>query len=179
MSDYKRLERKLVYKGAIIDVYCDDIQIPDGRVRQWDFIDHKGAAAMLPVDNDGNIIMVRQYRNSIDRYTLEIPAGGKEPEEDGLVCAMRELEEETGYRTDEAHHLFDLYTTVAFANEKIAIYYTEKLIPSKQNLDDGEYLNVERYTLDELIQMVFENKIQDAKTIAALMAYKVIKTQKQ
>ena len=60
MSDYKRLERKLVYKGAIIDVYCDDIQIPDGRVRQWDFIDHKGAAAMLPVDNDGNIIMVRQ-----------------------------------------------------------------------------------------------------------------------
>lgn len=175
MNEYKRINRTLVKNGAIIDYYQDTILLPDGSEKIYDFIDHKGAAAVVPVLPDGRIIMVRQERNAIDDESLEIPAGGKNPGEAFDVAAMRELEEETGYRCDKVTHLFDLFTTVAFSNEKIGIYLAEDLIPSKQNLDDDEYLSVEIYSLDELQHLIAEGCIRDAKTIAALMYYKAIK----
>lgn len=119
--------------------------------------------------------MVRQERNAIDGESLEIPAGGKNPGEEFDVAAARELEEETGYRCDKISHLFDLYTTVAFSNEKIGIYLAEDLIPSKQNLDEDEYLSVEIHSLEELQNMITQGSIHDAKTIAALMYYKAMK----
>ena len=127
---------------------------------------------MIPVDADGKIILVRQYRNAIDQYTLEIPAGGLNPGEESKICAMRECEEETGYKPGETHHLIDLYTTVAFSNEKISIYYTNELTATNQNLDEDEYVTVERYSIDELTSMIFEGKIVDAKTISGILAYK-------
>lgn len=176
MEHVKRLNRELIYEGQIIDVYKDHVLVPNGNEADWDFIGHKGAAAMVAVDKDGKLFMVRQYRNAIDSESLEIPAGGLNPGEDMKTCAMRELEEEIGYRTLDAKHLFDLNTTVAFCNEKIGIYYTEELIPSKQNLDEDEVIHVEKYELDELVQMIFENKISDGKTIAAILAYKALKS---
>ena len=116
--------------------------------------------------------MVRQYRNAVNRFTLEIPAGGLNPGEDTKTAAARELEEETGYRSERIEHLLDLYTTVAYCNEKIGIYYTEELQPSKQHLDEDEYVEVERYPLQDLIEMIYRGEIMDAKTIAALLAYK-------
>ena len=175
MNEYKRIGRTLIKTVAIIDYYQDTIQLPDGSVKTYDFIDHKGAAAVVPVLPDGRIIMVRQERNAIDGESLEIPAGGKNPGEEFDVAAARELEEETGYRCDKISHLFDLYTTVAFSNEKIGIYLAEDLIPSKQNLDEDEYLSVEIHSLEELQNMITQGSIQDAKTIAALMYYKAMK----
>ncbi len=175
MNEYKRINRTLIKKGAIIDYYQDTIQLPDGAEKTYDFIDHKGAAAVVPVLPDGRILMVRQERNAIDDESLEIPAGGKNIGEAFDAAAMRELEEETGYRCDKVVHLFDLYTTVAFSNEKIGIYLAENLVESKQNLDEDEYLSVETYSLDELQHMISEGRIRDAKTIAALMYYKAIK----
>lgn len=175
MNEYKRIGRTLIKTGAIIDYYQDTIQLPDGSVKTYDFIDHKGAAAVVPVLPDGRIIMVRQERNAIDGESLEIPAGGKNPGEEFDVAAARELEEETGYRCDKISHLFDLYTTVAFSNEKIGIYLAEELIPSKQNLDEDEYLSVEIHSLEELQNMITQGNIHDAKTIAALMYYKAMK----
>ncbi len=175
MEDIKRVDRKLEHKGHIVDFYTDYMELPNHKIVQWDFIAHKGAAAIVPVTEDGNIIMVRQYRNAIDRYTLEIPAGAVNPGESKEVAAIRECEEETGYKALEVKHLFDLYTTVAFCNENIGIYYTTKLASGKQNLDEDEYVNVEIHSLDELIQMIFEGKIQDAKTMAALLAYKQLR----
>lgn len=172
MEDYSRVDRILMHKGVIVDFYADKVKIPNGNIATWDFIKHKGAAAIVPVDEDGKILMVRQFRNAIDRDTLEIPAGGLEPGEDTRVCAARELEEETGYRSEHVEHLIDMYTTVAFCNEKIDIYYATNLIPSKQNLDEDEFINVERYSIDELTQMILEGKIQDGKTISAILAYK-------
>ncbi len=116
--------------------------------------------------------MVRQYRNAIDKYTLEIPAGGLNSGEDMKTCAIRELEEETGYKTKDAKHLIDIYTTVAFCNEKIGIYYTDQLEVSKQHLDEDEFVNVEIHTLEELVQMIFDGTIEDSKTISAILAYK-------
>lgn len=172
MDEIKRVKRKLEHKGSIVDFYSDYMELPDHKIAKWDFIAHKGAAAIIPVREDGKIIMVRQYRNAIERFTLEIPAGAINPGETLEQTAIRECEEETGYKALEAKHLFDLYTTVAFCNEKIGIYYSEKLEKSTQNLDENEYVNVEFYEIDELIQMIFDGKIQDSKTISALLAYK-------
>lgn len=173
--EYKRLKRIPVHKGEIIDVYTDTMKLPNGNTAEWDFISHKGAAAIVPVNKEGKIIMVKQYRNAIEQFTLEIPAGGLNAGEDMKACAARELEEETGYRSNEIEHLFDLFTTVAFCNEKIGIYYTEELIPSKQSLDEDEFVLVEAYSLEELTEYIFQGKIVDAKTIAAILAYKVKK----
>ncbi len=172
MEQLKRKDRKLIRKGHIFEYYEDTLELPDRKEAFYDFINHKGAAAILPVDSDGKIIMVRQYRNAINRFTLEIPAGGLNPGEDTKTAAARELEEETGYRSERIEHLLDLYTTVAYCNEKIGIYYTEQLQPSKQHLDEDEYVEVERYPLQDLIEMIYRGEIMDAKTIAALLAYK-------
>ena len=174
-NGYKRLKRVPVHKGHIIDIYTDTMSLPSGRTADWDFIAHKGAAAIVPVDQDGKIIMVRQYRNAVEKFTLEIPAGGLNKGEDMKTCAARELEEETGYRSQKVEHLIDLYTTVAFCNEKIGIYYSEDLIPSKQNLDEDEFVSVERYTLSELVEFILNGTIDDAKTISAILAYKTKK----
>ena len=175
MSDeIKRIDRTLIHKGSIIEYYVDTMHFPNGNEAKWDFIKHNGAAAVIPVTDDGKILMVSQYRNALERYTLEIPAGGLNPGEATITAAARELEEETGYRAaDELELLISIYTTVAFCNEKIDIYVARNLVKTQQHLDEDEFLNVGAYTLAELEQMIFEQKIQDAKTISALMAYKV------
>ena len=172
MEQVKRIKRELIAKGHIIDYYHDTVQIPNGNVAVWDFIGHKGAAAVVPVREDGKILMVRQYRNALDRETLEVPAGGlngaDEPTEE---AAMRELEEETGYRCEKVEFLISIRTTVAFCNEKIDIYVAKDLIPSKQNLDEDEFIDVEAYSVEELMEMIYSTKIQDSKKISAIMAY--------
>ena len=172
MEPLKRIGRELVYKGAIIDLYRDKVQDPEGRVQDYDFIGHKGAAAVMPVTDEGKIVMVRQYRNALDRFTLEIPAGGLDSvDEPGIKCAARELEEETGYKSDNLEHLLTVNTTIAFCNEKIEIYLARNLQKSKQNLDEGEYVDVEEYTIEELVEKVYNTEILDAKTVAAIMTY--------
>lgn len=174
MEEFKRLERKLVYKGRIIDLYQDTIQVANGNIVYWDFIGHKGAAAVVPVLPDGRILMVRQYRNALDRYTLEIPAGGVDtPDEPHYEAAMRELREETGYVTDELELLIVVNTTVAFCNEKISIYVANVTDEAgEQDLDEDEYINVVPYEVSELERMIYAGEIMDSKTVAAIMAYK-------
>ena len=174
MEDIRRIRRDLVYKGKILNFYEDYMALPNGNTAVWDFIEHKGAAAVVPVTSDGKILMVRQYRNALERYTLEIPAGAVnylgEPKEE---CAARELEEETGYRAGKLEWLMNVNTTVAFCNELIGIYVAQDLIPTSQHLDEDEFLNVEKHDLDELLAMVYDGRITDGKTAAALLAYRV------
>ena len=174
MEEFRRIKRELVAKGAIIDYYQDTMQIPNGNIAKWDLIDHKGAAAVVPVTADGKILMVRQYRNALDRYTLEIPAGAlDEVGEPGIECASRELEEETGYRSENLEWLITLRTTVAFCNERIEVYVAHDLIPSKQHLDEDEFIELGAYTIEELKEKIFSGEIEDAKTVSSLMAYAV------
>lgn len=175
MEKFKIMDKHLEHHGHIVDFYSYDMKVPNGNEVQWDIIEHKGAAAIIPVDEEGKIILVRQYRGAIDDFLLEIPAGGRDSvEEDFKLCAARELEEEIGYLSDEIHHLVDYHSAAAYTSEKIAIFYTEKLIPSHQHLDENEFVQIERYTLDEVIGMIADGKITDGKTIAAIMAYKVL-----
>jgi len=169
---YERLDRTLVKKGAIIDYYQDTMKVPNGNTAQWDFIDHKGAAACVAVKKNGKLVMVRQYRNALERDTLEVPAGARDSvTEDTMVCAVRELEEETGYKSNKVSKLLNLRTTVAFCNEMVDVYLAEDLVPGKQCLDDAEDIRVEAYELNDLLEMIYSGKMQDAKTVAAILAY--------
>lgn len=169
-----RLDRQLKYKGNILNIYEDTV-LANGHMAHWDFIHHVGAAAVLPVADDGKILMVRQYRNALDSFTLEIPAGKlDDPEEPKVECAFRELEEETGYRVEspeKLEYLMSLNTTVAFCDEAIDIFVAHSLIPSSQNLDEDEVIQVEARELGELEHMIYAGEITDGKTIAAIMAY--------
>ncbi|MCR5790851.1 MAG: NUDIX hydrolase [Lachnospiraceae bacterium] len=168
----ERTERTLMHHGNIVDFYQDTMKLPDGGTEYFDFISHKGAAAVVPILPDDRILMVKQYRNAIDDYTLEIPAGGRNgADEPTFDCAVRELEEETGYRAEreDVSFLLSLYTTVAFCNEKIDIYLAKNLKKTSQHLDDDEFIDVEAFTIGELTDMVLTGKIVDAKTIAAVM----------
>lgn len=172
-EEFKRLNRELMYHGVIVDFYKDTVQVPNGNVVEWDFIGHKGAAAVVPVRADGKLLMVRQYRNALDRYTLEIPAGGLNgASEPTLDAAARELEEETGYRSEDLELLLTIRTTVAFCNEKIDIYVAKNLIKGEQHLDEDEFIHVEAYSVDELSDMILSGKIEDSKTVAAIMSYR-------
>ena len=173
MQQITRINRELKYKGTMIEMYSDTISVPNGNITHWDFIKHKGAAAVVPITDDGKVVMVRQYRNALDRETLEIPAGGLNSQEETTKdAAARELEEETGYQSNDLELLITVATTVAFCNEMIDIYVARNLIQSKQNLDEDEYVEVEEYTVDELADMIYAGKINDSKTISAIMAYK-------
>ena len=168
----KRINRELKFKGKIIDFYQDTMEIDGDHTVVWDFIRHKGAAAVVPVTDDGKILMVRQYRNALDRYTLEIPAGALDAEDEpGILCAGRELEEETGYRSEDLEWVITLRTTVAFCNERIEVYVARNLIPSKQHLDEDEFIDLKAYTIEELKEKIFSGEIEDGKTISSLLAY--------
>ena len=167
-EDVKRMGRELAYQGTVLKVYKDHMKFSNGNTEDWDFIHHDGAAAVIPVMDDGKILMVKQYRNALERDTLEIPAGKlDDPDEEGIVCASRELKEETGYSSDDLEWLLTIRTTVAFCDERIA----RNLIPGEQHLDEDEFVDVKAYKLEELKEMIFEGKIQDSKTMAAILAY--------
>ncbi|MCR4829917.1 MAG: NUDIX hydrolase [Pseudobutyrivibrio sp.] len=174
MEKIERIDRKLIHKGAILDIYEDTVRLPNGKEDKWDFVSHRmGAACVLAVRPDGKLIMVRQYRNALDRFTLEVPAGKRDSlDEDTKICAARELEEETGYRAGKLEKLLSLKTTVAFCDEFIDVYLATELEKiGEQNLDEAEDIDIEAYDLKELMEMCYEGKLQDAKTVAAIMAY--------
>ena len=174
MEKIERIDRKLIHKGAILDIYEDTVRLPNGKEDKWDFVSHRmGAACVLAVRDDGKLLMVRQYRNALDRITLEVPAGKRDSiDEDTSICAARELEEETGYRAGKLEKLLSLKSTVAFCDEFIDVYLATELQKiGEQHLDEGEEIDIEAYDLKELMDMCYEGKLQDAKTVAAIMAY--------
>lgn len=173
MSDeVKRVKRELAYEGTVVKVYKDYMEFANGTKEVWDYIHHDGAAAVVPVLEDGRILMVTQYRNALERETLELPAGKLDaPGEPGIECAARELEEETGYRSENLEWFLTLRTTVALCNEKIDIYVARDLKPSVQKLDEAEYVTVKAYTLEELKKKIYAGEMEDSKTVAAILAY--------
>lgn len=170
----RRINRELVYQGTILDIYKDTMDVGNGKIEEWDYVAHrKGAACVLPVLPDGRILMVHQYRNALERDTIEVPAGARDSvNEDTIVCASRELEEETGYKSGRISYLLSLRTTVAFCNEMVDVYLAEDLVQGEQHLDDAEDIDVCAYELDTLLDMIYKGEIQDGKTVAAILAYK-------
>ncbi|MGE5473134.1 MAG: NUDIX domain-containing protein [Ignavibacteriales bacterium] len=161
----KTLGVEQIYKGYIISLEKIAVELPDGRISNRDVVRHPGASMVIPVMDDGKIIMVRQYRKAIEKASLEMPAGKLDAGEEPLACAKRELEEETGYIAQTFKHLATTDSAPGFTDEHIYIYLARGLKPGKMNLDSDEFIENETYSIDELINMVLCGKITDAKTI--------------
>ena len=167
----ERLNRELKYQGTILKIYEDTVRVK-GHEAKWDFIHHDGAAAVVAVTKEGKLLMVRQYRNALDRYTLEIPAGKLDaPGEPTIECARRALEEETGFRCENLEYLLSINTTIAFCDEHIDVFLAKDLIPSAQHLDPDEEIIVEEWELKDLLELIYSGKMKDGKTVASILAY--------
>lgn len=166
----KKLDSTLKYKGSILSVYQEKMQIGDN-VAYWDLVVAGHAATCIPILPNGNIVMVRQYRPTMEDYVLELPAGKYNEGEDGKICAVRELEEETGYKGEVVEELVTYYPTVAFCTEVIHIYVMNNLKKGEVHFDPDEETVVEEWAVEDLKKAIFNKEIKDGKTIAGLMSY--------
>ncbi|MCW5875714.1 MAG: NUDIX hydrolase [Anaerolineales bacterium] len=166
--DFKVLQSELVYKAHKFDVRRDHIQLPDGRTGDYDIVVHNGAVAMLPLDADGRIHFVRQFRPSTGKRILEIPAGTLEPGEPPEACAQRELREEIGMAPGRLTPLSDFYLAPGYSTERMYIFLAEELTPEELPADEDEFLQVEKLSLAEAFVAMQGGEIEEAKTMLAL-----------
>ena len=166
----KMVKKNYVYQGKILSLRVDDAQLPDGKPCKREIIEHSGGACVLYVEND-SVLLVRQFRYAYGEMLWEIPAGKLEKGEDPKITASRELEEETGIRSEDLSLLFIDYPTPGYTNEKIYIYEAKNGKKVSQNLDDGEFLTAEFVPLTKVKEMLDTGEIKDGKTIIALLKY--------
>lgn len=170
----KCLVSKEIYRGKIIYVHKDSVSLPDGSESIREIVEHSGGVAVIPVDDEGNVWCVRQYRYAFADHLLEVPAGKLEDGEDPLECAVRELSEETGFTAEKFTYLGSLLPSPGYCKETLHLYLATGLKPGKAHLDPGEFLDVERHSLRELTDMVMNNELTDAKTAMAVLKAKYI-----
>lgn len=167
----KRLNSKFTYNGKILDIYVDEVSLPNGKTSFREYIKHPGATAILAVLDNGNILMVKQYRYPAGDVLLEIPAGRINENEDPASCAVRELEEETGYRAGEIVPYMDIFLAPGYSNEKIYVYLATNLKKTSTNWDDDEFLEILEIEPKKIKEMILNNEIPDSKTAAVILKY--------
>ncbi len=170
----KQLSHELAYKCFFMDLYEDDVLLPNGKTSKRIYIQHNSAAAVLPITKEGKIILVKQYRYPIRSISIEIPAGKKDSKtESGLVCATRELEEEAGYGSNHFEKIIDLNSCVGYSNEVIELFIARNCykIENPKPQDEDEFVELMELTQSEVKQMIKNKDIQDAKTLVALQHY--------
>jgi ADP-ribose pyrophosphatase len=161
---------KNIYSGKVVTLNIDRVQLPNGETVDLETIRHPGAAAVVPVKDDGTVVLIRQFRHAAGGFIYEIPAGKLQPGEAPLQCASRELEEEIGYRASSFKLLVSILTAPGFADEVIHIYRGTGLTKGRQRLDRDEVLEVVEMKLAEAVRKIEDGTIRDAKTIVGLQA---------
>lgn len=173
--DERPVSSEQIFDGKVLKLFVDQITLPDGKPAVREVIRHVGAVCVIPLTDEGEVICVKQYRYPIERVTLEIPAGKLESkDEDPREAALRELREETGAHCRDLIFLGELYTSPAILDERIYMYFARGLTYGETDPDDDEFLDVLRVPLDEMVQMVLDGKISDAKTQIAVMKVKLL-----
>lgn len=164
----KMLEKEIVFEGNIITVRYDRVTLPDGAPATREFIQHPGAAAIVPITPHGEVILVRQWRYPINQVSIEIPAGKLTPGEDPLDCAKRELEEETGFSASRWQHMLTFYTSPGFSDEEMHVFLARDLRISNARPDDDEFVEPLVVPLAAALEMIATGEIVDAKSIIGL-----------
>jgi ADP-ribose pyrophosphatase len=171
--NYKVIKSKNIFKGIVFDVKLDLLEYDSGNEGRREVIHHNGGAVVLPITNDGKLVLIKQFRYPLQEVLIEAPAGKLEVGEGPLTCATRELTEETGYSAKRVIPLGKISTTPRFCDEILHLYLAQDLIAGKHNREEGEYgMEVFEYTMDEVDEMIKSGKIIDSKTIAAIYHYK-------
>jgi len=160
-----RIDGELAYDGSFLKVSRDTVSLPNGEHTQREFIRHPGAVVILPLFEDGTVLLERQYRYPLGRVFIEFPAGKIDPGEDVLACAKRELQEETGYTASDWQYLTTIHNAIAYSDEHLDIFIARGLTAGPSKLDDGEFLETFSATLPEMLEMVRSGQITDVKTI--------------
>ena len=165
----KTLKTTLIHKGSFLVYENVEVLLPDGNIATRDILRHPGGVAIIAFTDNNKILLVEQYRKPLDEITLEIPAGKIDKGEDPLHTAKRELEEETGYKSDNIEFLGKIATAPGFCDEYLYIYSAKELRNGIKQGDEDEFINVKEYSLDELKSMIKQGIIKDGKTLAALL----------
>ncbi|MEN3277149.1 MAG: ADP-ribose pyrophosphatase [Massilia sp.] len=160
-----RLDGETVYDGKFLKVSRDRIQLPDGTISYREYMRHPGAVVILPLLDDGRVLLERQFRYPNDRVFVEFPAGKIDPGEEHLACAKRELEEETGYTASDWTFVCTIHNAIAYSDEHLEIFLARGLVAGTPKLDAGEFLETFTVTVPELMEMVKSGQITDVKTI--------------
>lgn len=169
---------KNIFDGVVAHLYLDEIILPNGAHSTREYLKHNGAVAVLPLDDDGNVYLVKQYRYPFSRVMTEIPAGKLDaPDEDHFEAAMRELREETGFTSSKVTFIGEYIGSPALLGETIYLYLAEGLTKGEQDLDEDEFLDVEKMPLDELVRSVMDGKIADGKTAYAALKVAMMKNE--
>ena len=161
---------KNIYTGKVVTLNIDTVTLPNGATIDLETIRHPGAAAVVPIKDDGTVVLIRQFRHAAGGFIYEIPAGKLQPGEDPLHCASRELEEEVGYRASSFELLSSIFTAPGFADEVIHVYKATGLTKGRQQLDPDEVLDIIEMPLAEAVNKIQDGTIRDAKTIIGLQA---------
>lgn len=172
MGQEKQLSSQKIYDGRILSLRVDRVLLENGQETVREVIDHQGAAGVVAFDQEGKLLMVRQYRYPIGQELLELPAGKIDPGETPLQCAARELQEETGYHAAKLTELGRVYPAAAYDVEMVHLFYAEGLTPARQKLDEDEFLSVEHVDFDEAVRMVLDDEILDSKTQIGILKIK-------
>jgi ADP-ribose pyrophosphatase len=167
----KLVKQNKIYTGKAVDFYCDEVQLQNGQTASREYLGHPGAAAVLPFLDQRNIILVKQYRYPIGKYTFELPAGKIDPGESPLDCINRELEEETGYKAKRIEKMLNFYPSTAFSNEVLHIFAAFGLIKGDSHPDEDEFVTTEIFDFKKAVGMIKTGEIMDSKTIIALLYF--------
>lgn len=163
------LRTRQIYEGRIIKLSVLDVRLPDGNESQRELITHPGAVAIIALDADENVLLVRQFRTAANRILMEIPAGTLHPGENPHACAERELQEETGYKPGQLEALGGIYAAPGYTTEFIHLFYATNLTESRLAHDDDEFIEVEHVPLSEAISMIESGIIADGKSVSGLL----------
>ena len=165
----KTLSSQNIFDGRILHVTLDEVELPDGSKSQREIVNHPGGVAVVAIDEDNNLLFVKQFRYPYKEVVLELPAGKLEKGEDPLKAGIRELEEECGVVADEVISMGTVYPTVAYCSEVIHLFAAKGLKSTRQHLDEGEFLDVEKIPLADAVKMVMNGEISDSKTVALVL----------
>jgi ADP-ribose pyrophosphatase len=163
------ISSEAVYQGKLVHLFIDQVRLPNGETSLREIVRHPGAVAMVPLLDDGRVILVRQFRLAANQIMLEIPAGTLHPGEDPLLAAERELQEEIGFRPGILTSLGGEYTAPGYTTELIHLYLAEQLEASRLDLDDDEFLEIVTLPLEEALRQIEAGEITDGKTMLALL----------